>query len=57
MDMNVVLVFAALVMIAAIFASRISSRSGIPMLLVFMALGMAAGVDGFPEFFEQIVRK
>ena len=47
MDMNVVLVFAALVMIAAIFASRISSRSGIPMLLVFMALGMAAGVDGF----------
>ena len=46
MDLNVILIFSAAVMIAAIFGSRISSRSGIPVLLVFMFLGILAGTDG-----------
>lgn len=46
MDLNIALVFVALVMVSAIFGSRISSKSGMPVLLVFMVLGMIAGVDG-----------
>ena len=46
MDLNIVLVFVALVMVSAIFGSRISSKSGMPVLLIFLVLGMLAGVDG-----------
>jgi cell volume regulation protein A len=37
---------AAVLLLAAIFASKLSQRLGIPALLVFLAVGMLAGSDG-----------
>lgn len=59
--MNIYILLVAIVIIACVFGNRISSKFGIPMLLVFILLGMFFGSDGvirIPfdnfEFAEQI---
>lgn len=59
--MNIYILLVAVVILACILCNRISSRFGIPMLLVFILLGMFFGSDGvirIPfdnfEFAEQI---
>ena len=44
--MEVVLLFAALVIIACILFNKLSDRIGVPALLAFILLGMVCGVDG-----------
>jgi len=44
--MNQIIMFGALLMLLAILASSLSARFGAPLLLVFLVLGMLAGVDG-----------
>jgi NhaP-type Na+/H+ and K+/H+ antiporter len=41
-----VIVAAAVLLLASVLASRLSSRIGVPALLLFMAVGMLAGSDG-----------
>ena len=43
---EVVLLFAALVIIACILFNKLSDRIGVPALLAFILLGMVCGVDG-----------
>ena len=40
------LLVAALFLLAAIFASKLATRAGVPALLVFLGIGMLAGADG-----------
>ncbi len=40
------LLLGALFLLAAIFASKLASRAGVPALLLFLAIGMLAGADG-----------
>ena len=40
------LIIAALLIIVSIFASKLSDRFGIPVLLLFLAIGMIAGSEG-----------
>lgn len=44
--MNTVILITAIVILICIFANRISGRFGIPMLLVFIGVGMLFGSDG-----------
>lgn len=44
--MEVVLLFAALVIIACILFNKLSDHIGVPALLAFILLGMVCGVDG-----------
>ena len=44
--MNLLLLLGAIVLIACIIGSKISSRVGIPTLFIFIALGMLFGSDG-----------
>src|SRR4051794_9815021 len=41
------LLLAGLLLLASILASRLTSRVGAPMLLVFLGLGMLVGEEGF----------
>jgi len=41
-----VLVWVAVLLIAAVFASRLSDRLGVPSLLLFLGIGMLAGEEG-----------
>lgn len=45
-DINVVLVGAAVLLLVAILASKLSDRLGIPALLLFLGTGMLAGSEG-----------
>lgn len=50
---NLILLLAAIILIACVFGSKISTRLGIPTLLFFIALGMIFGSDGlFKIHFE-----
>jgi cell volume regulation protein A len=44
---EVLMALAAALVLAGVLASKLSARSGIPALLLFLALGMLAGSDGF----------
>jgi cell volume regulation protein A len=46
MSLETGLVFAALLLIASVLASRVSAVVGVPSLLMFLAVGMLAGSDG-----------
>lgn len=46
MNVELILIIAALLVLISIFASKISDRFGIPALLLFLILGMLAGSDG-----------
>ncbi len=48
---NIVLVSAALLLLS-VFAGRTGSRYGLPTLVLFLAVGMLAGVDGFGIRFD-----
>lgn len=43
---NFVIFFTALILLGSIFASVVTSRLGIPLLLVFLAIGMLLGEEG-----------
>ncbi|MBL0778907.1 potassium/proton antiporter [Streptomyces albidoflavus] len=45
-DLNQLLLLCSLVLLLAVAAVRISSRSGLPSLLVYLGIGVAMGVDG-----------
>nr|WP_280873597.1 potassium/proton antiporter [Streptomyces sp. CZ24] len=45
-DLNQLLLLCSLVLLVAVAAVRISSRSGLPSLLVYLGIGVAMGVDG-----------
>lgn len=44
--MNTIIFLAAIIIIACVVCNRISSKLGIPMLLIFIMLGMFFGSDG-----------
>ncbi|MDE6488897.1 MAG: cation:proton antiporter, partial [Paramuribaculum sp.] len=48
---NIVLVSAALLLLS-VFAGRTGSRYGLPVLVLFLGVGMLAGVDGFGIHFD-----
>ncbi|MFI8852606.1 potassium/proton antiporter [Streptomyces sp. NPDC053499] len=45
-SLNQLLLFSALVLLIAVVAVRLSSRSGLPSLLVYLGIGIAIGQDG-----------
>ncbi len=45
-DLNTVLIVAAGLVLAAVLASKLSARLGVPALLLFLGIGMLAGSDG-----------
>ncbi|PWI45979.1 potassium/proton antiporter [Streptomyces sp. ICBB 8177] len=50
--LNEVLLVSALVLLVAVAAVRISSRSGLPSLLIYLGLGVAIGQDGIGLRFD-----
>lgn len=44
--MNALFLFAGILLLLGVLASTLSSRLGVPLLLLFLALGMLAGTDG-----------
>ncbi|MBT3159389.1 potassium/proton antiporter [Streptomyces sp. CHA1] len=45
-DLNQLLLLCSLVLLVAVAAVRVSARSGLPSLLVYLGIGVAMGVDG-----------
>src|SRR3954453_22627638 len=50
--LNQLLLVCSLVLLVAVAAVRISSRSGLPSLLVYLGIGIAMGQDGFGIHFN-----
>ena len=48
--MQSILLIIALIILLCIVANRFSNKFGMPVLLLFMLLGIAFGVDGFFGF-------
>jgi len=46
MSFELILIIAASLLLASVLISKISDRSGIPALLLFLGIGMLAGSDG-----------
>ncbi len=53
-SLNQLLLFSALVLLVAIAAVRLSSRSGLPSLLVYLGIGIAIGQDGIGFGFSDV---
>lgn len=51
-QLDTVLLFGAVVMLAAILAVRVSVRAGLPSLLLYLFIGVALGESGFGIHFE-----
>ncbi|WP_127480733.1 potassium/proton antiporter [Nocardioides pantholopis] len=51
-DLNAVVLLGAAVLLAAVAAVRISTRAGLPSLLVYLAIGLALGESGLGLQFE-----
>lgn len=51
-DLNVALLVGSAVLIAGVAAVRLSTRAGLPTLLIYLALGVAIGESGFGLPFE-----
>ena len=51
-DLNVVVLVATLVLLAGVAAVRISTRAGLPSLLLYLAIGLALGESGLGLGFE-----
>ncbi|MCZ9347380.1 potassium/proton antiporter, partial [Streptomyces sp. TRM76130] len=47
--LNQLLLVCSLVLLIAVVAVRVSSRSGLPSLLVYLAIGIAMGQDGIGD--------
>ncbi|MEU5363381.1 potassium/proton antiporter [Streptomyces sp. NPDC005925] len=48
-DLNQLLLVCSLVLLVAVAAVRVSSRSGLPSLLIYLAIGIAMGKDGIAD--------
>ena len=46
MSLNLILILAGIVLLVCIFSNRVTNKVGIPMLLVFIIVGMLFGSDG-----------
>ncbi|WP_419995689.1 potassium/proton antiporter [Streptomyces boninensis] len=46
-DLNRLLLISALILLVAVTAVRLASRTGLPSLLLYMGIGIAVGEDGF----------
>ncbi|NGN64370.1 potassium/proton antiporter [Streptomyces sp. A7024] len=46
-DLNRLLLISALILLVAVTAVRLASRTGLPSLLLYMGIGVAVGEDGF----------
>ncbi|MEU7314329.1 potassium/proton antiporter [Streptomyces sp. NPDC007083] len=53
-SLNQLLLFSALVLLIAVVAVRLSSRSGLPSLLVYLGIGIAIGQDGIGFGFSDV---
>ncbi len=51
-DLNLALLLGALVLLVAVWALRLSQRLGLPVLLIYLALGVAVGEAGLGVQFE-----
>ncbi|MGW4157895.1 hypothetical protein ACWEDF_32665, partial [Micromonospora chersina] len=51
-DLNQLLLVCSLVLLSAVAAVRISSRSGLPSLLVYLGIGVLMGQDGIGIRFD-----
>jgi len=51
-DLNVVLLVATLVLLAAVAAVRLSTRTGLPSLLLYLGIGLTIGESGFGLEFD-----
>lgn len=47
-----ILLFISVLFIISLFATKVGSRFGVPVLLLFLGIGMAFGVDGFGISFD-----
>ena len=45
-DLNTMIAVASILALAGVVTSKLSSRLGVPVLLLFLAVGMLAGSDG-----------
>jgi cell volume regulation protein A len=54
MDLNLVILFSALVLLAGVAAVRIATRVGLPSLLLYLLIGLAIGESGLGLQFEDV---
>ena len=47
METSLILTVTGALLLLGVFSSKLSSRFNMPMLLMFLAVGMACGSDGF----------
>ena len=48
MNIDIYIAVTGFLLLLCVFANKLSDRFGIPSLLLFLALGMMAGIDALP---------